>query len=47
MMLFINKMFYDMINTILHENVNFQQFFVVVKMTKRRKNQTVIYLFTL
>ncbi len=38
---------------ILHEkNVNFQQFFVVVEMTERRKNQSeewtsICYLFTL
>ncbi len=42
MMLFINKMFLllKFEDTILHENVNFQPFFVVVKMTERRKNQS-------
>ncbi len=42
MMLFINKMFLllKFEDNILHENFNFQQFFVVVKMTERRKNQS-------
>ncbi len=54
MMLFINKMFLllKFEAKILHENVNFQQLFVVVKMTERRKNQSeeltsLCYLFTL
>ncbi len=42
MMLFINKMFLllQFEDKMLHENVNFQPLFVVVKMTERRKNQS-------
>ncbi len=54
MMLFINKMLLllQFEDKILHENINFQQFFVVVKMTERGKNQSeewtsLCYLFTL
>ncbi len=53
-MLLINKMFLllSFEDNILYENVNFQQFVVVVKMTERRKNQSeewtsLCYLLTL
>ncbi len=54
MMLFINKMFllFNFKIQFYMKNVHFQLFFVVVKMTGRRKNQSeewtsLFYLFTL
>ncbi len=45
-MLFINKMFYCCNLKIKFDmNVNFQQFFVVVKMTERRKKQSEVWTY--